>query len=274
MHITESIGLVCIGNDIYGPGIYANAKHPISLLPKPNARYDFSRLEIMTGKSLGGGIKFVAGMQVKIPIIALGDIDSDVEIIVNYRSDKYWLLNSENHNKQAAHDNSVSHLANDRDVRSITRNLYRAPSQYVGRNPHTGLYNYNLSNGVFCHTMIAPGVNLPQFVGEEINLNVMQERMNEGRGGYFITLNEDTILDCYESHIANKCISSSINSAHDEFPIQHKETGKLGEINVEMIVRTLEKGVPGSAYYKTTALIPAHTELQGNYAPYIDLYDD
>ena len=234
VHIPASMGLVCKGDDQLGPGKYTNAQHSVSKLPKANARYDFSHIEIVSGRRLGGGVTYVAGQQIKLPIIALGNIDSNIEVIVNYKSDKYWLLTEAWETNRQSAGSVLSNETRLRDTRSITRNLYTAPSQYVGRNLISGLYNEPLGEGLFCHTMIGPGVQFPNFIGEEINYKEMRQRTERGCGGYFISINQDLFLDCYENRFLGLCLSSCANAATTLFPVCHKTTKNLGEINVKI----------------------------------------
>ena len=77
--------------------------------------------------------------------------------------------------------------------------LYAAPSHHVGLNGTTQQFDYPLNEGLFCSSTIHAGEILPQFVGELINKTELEGRINAGRGGYFIQINDQTFLDCYES---------------------------------------------------------------------------
>ena len=78
--------------------------------------------------------------------------------------------------------------------------LYAAPSHHVGLNGTTQQFDYPLNEGLFCSSTIHAGAILPKFVGELINKTELEGRINAGRGPrYFIQINDQTFLDCYES---------------------------------------------------------------------------
>jgi len=263
--ITESVGLVCLG-DKEGPGLYANSIHPNSKWPKVNARYDTKKIQIVTGRSLDT-IKFVIGMRIKVPLIATRQIDADTEVIVNYRSDGYWLRNEnwvpESHETTSA-----------RDSRSFGRNLYTGPSQYAGFNSQTQKFVVPLKDCLFCSSMIQEGARLPDFHGEIINNAEMDKRRQEGKGGYFLKLNDVTVMDCYEERHNNTCLSSCANSAHKKYPIQNINTGIAGKNNVVLTKYYVIKKKMWRWYYTTTALIPGHEEILADYEPYVAEEDD
>ena len=258
---TGVAGLVCKGNQ-NGLGFYANSIHPSINRPKVNAKYDMKKIEILSGQSLKG-IKYVVGMEIKIPIVATREIKKGKEVIVNY-GDSYW------HTNEITEPLVQRSLAKDsRDSRSFGRNLYVAPSHYVGFNRMTQHFDYLLKEGLFCTSMIHAGASLPEFEGEIINNDEMNERFNAGRGGYFIKINDKTVLDCYESRVVKKCLSSCANSAHAKYPVRNIKTGEAGRINCKLTKCYDKKNKMWRYYYVALELIPANSELLADYRPCI-----
>ena len=253
-NIVGSLGLVCVGDSAF-PGLYANGIHSKTRMPKVNARYAMEHIQIVSGSSLKGGIKYTVGMQIKFPLVATRDFDVDEEVIVDYRSDGYWSKNKE--------------WAN-----SIANNLYSAPSHYVGRNPTTQLYDYPLNQGLFCKRAIVAGTILPDFVGEIISVNEQIERIKAGRGGYFLKINKDTVLDCFEAKLEGSCLASCANSVHEDYPIRNIKTREQGENNVTLHAYNDIKKDCWRLYFKTITAITKDTEILADYEPYIKGMDD
>jgi len=270
-HIGESVGLVCVGDD-KEPGRYANGKHPITKLPKVNARFDMKKIAIVKGVSVPGGIKFVAGMDIKIPIVASFDLDSDVEVIVNYNSLAFW--SNADAFVEDPPETSTSIANEKRDERFNKRAMYIAPSTYFGFNSVTGLYDYDLGEGVFSTRTILADVKILTLSGEMINNETMEERHRLGKGGYFVKLNSHEILDCYDSRKKLNCKGSCVNSAHENFPVVHKVTGQPGMINCKLSKYFDRNKETWAFSYKTTRTIPPNTEFLADYEPYIPNRDD
>ena len=264
-HILGSVGLVCRGDSVQ-PGLYANGTHPVSRQPIINARYDMSDIRIVSGSSLKGGIKFTVGMRVEFPIVATRPIDVDEEVIVDYKSDGFW---SNNKKWELRNDKSTSsEKQNDsRELRRLARQFYIAPSQHVGYNPETNQFDVQLGQGLFCSHVIQSETDLPDFHGEIINMAEYEKRHKAGRGGYFLGLDDDTVLDCYESRLDGTCKVSCANSAHPEYPIRNILTGELGVKNCKLIK------FKGRLRYKTSEQIPPDIEILGNYEPYVPADD-
>ena len=264
-HILGSVGLVCVG-DSADPGLYANSTNPVTRLPKKNARYDMKNLQIVSGFSLKGGIKYTVGMRVKFPIVATEPIGVDEEIIVDYKSDGFWKKNNEWELRDDKSSSSENHN-NSRELRRLARNFYIAPSTHVGYNPETNQFNIPLGEGLFCSNVIQAGTDLPDFHGEIINMAEYEKRHKAGQGGYFLGLDDNTVLDCYESRLDGTCKVSCANSAHAEYPIRNIITGEPGEINCKLMKKKHRLN------YKTVEQIPPDTEILGNYEPYVPADD-
>ena len=60
-----------------------------------------------------------------------------------------------------------------------------------------------------------------------------QSRVQAGKGGYAIKLNNNLYLDCYEKYIQNKCMASYANSPRNAF---HGLTGEKAKANCRLMV--------------------------------------
>ena len=270
LHILESVGLVCLGDE-RAPGRYANGQHPETRLPKANARFNQSKIMIVSGTSLPGGIKYVPGMHIKVPIVAKMDIGSGSEVIVKYgpgfwANNERWDLNP---------GKEISPMSNDRDTRMMGRQLYVAPSEHIGFNPVTKEYDLDLSAGLFCTTMIHKGADIVSFCGGEvINTKIMTDRFKAGKFGYFIKSNKHEILDCYESRMNNECKASCANSGHSNHPIRHKTTGMPGKLNCKFTKFYCKEREQWIFYYKAAEDIEPRREILGDYEPHIPNVDN
>ena len=113
-----------------------------------------------------------------------------------------------------------------------------------------------------------------EFFGEIINNNVMKHRQLSGKGGYFIKLNMHEILDCYENRMSNECQGSCVNSAHADYPVINKKTGRQGMINCKLSVYNDPKKRLAVVSFKSKMIIPPNIELLGDYEPYVPSIDD
>ena len=264
-HIGDSVGLVCIGDEAT-PGRYANGQHPETGLPKANARYNMDKISIVSGTSLPG-IKYVPDMRIKFPITAIEDIDSGMEVIVNYKSTGFWV----NNEKWDATDHEEIITSDfDRDIRIITRRLYTAPSEHIALNPVTQIFDVDLSEGLFSDEKIPKGTNIVKFIGGEvINIRVLEQRKAAGKFGYFIKINKYEFLDCYQSRMEHECKASCVNSANSKFPIQNKTTKKPAYNNCKFKKYYCNEKEEYVFYFKAKEDIEPHEELLGDYEPHI-----
>ena len=110
---------------------------------------------------------------------------------------------------------------------------------------------------------------MPKFVGELINKTELEGRINAGRGGYIIQIDDQTSLDCFNSRSMHHCLSSCANSAHENYPVRNINTGQAGQINCRLLKYFDKSNFDWRFNLAALELIPAHTELLANYEPFV-----
>jgi hypothetical protein len=138
------------------------------------------------------------------------------------------------------------------------KSLYIKPSDL--RASRDGkVYNITIGNGLFTSLPLKKNTKLGQFQGEIINLEMKEERILAGKGGYMINFNETMFLDCYDSAIVTKtCLLSLANSAYKCYNIN---TSKKATNNCKLVIDPIQR----TATIETLRYINANTELLYNY---------
>lgn len=139
-----------------------------------------------------------------------------------------------------------------------TNVLYTAPSWYRAADGN-GEYTRVIGKGLFAATVVSTNTRLIRFKGSIITLDVYNERVADGKGGYAIHLNATSVLDCYD--VRESCLASMTNSP------RHLRTNKAGlaaqaEANCRLVVSNPAQGI---VHLHTTRRVLSNTEFFWDY---------
>ena len=92
--------------------------------------------------------------------------------------------------------------------------VYVAQSQHRLVKPLDDKSSLFIGEGLFANKRIQVNDIISEYRGEFINNTTKTERVNAGKGGYIIRVNNDRFLDCYDNAKRYLCLASKSNSAH------------------------------------------------------------
>ena len=92
--------------------------------------------------------------------------------------------------------------------------VYVAQSQHRLVKPLDDKSSLFIGEGLFAKERIQVNDIISEYRGEFINNTTKTERVNAGKGGYIIRVNNDRFLDCYDNAKRYLCLASKSNSAY------------------------------------------------------------
>jgi len=147
------------------------------------------------------------------------------------------------------------------------RLLYVKKSEYSGWNGLSDVFDVDIEDGLFSYQSYSPGDLVVKFNGRLINFEELQSRQSRGLGGYFVEcIPKRLFIDCYETRKNGACFASCANSAHKDYPLQHRTSLTLATSNVFIQVE-IENNC-WVAKYLASRHILAREEIFGEYRPF------